>query len=50
MMSIPLELQEEGERAIEENAASAVEFIRDRPLIAVAIAAALGFIIAQVVF
>ena len=49
-MSIPPETRDEGKRVIEEGARSAVEFVSDRPLIAVAIAAGLGFIIAQFVF
>jgi ElaB/YqjD/DUF883 family membrane-anchored ribosome-binding protein len=35
---------------IEEGAASAVDFISDRPLTAVAIAVALGFIVARILF
>ena len=49
-MSIPSEIKEEVERTLENGAKSAVGLINDRPLAAVAIAAAFGFVIARFIF
>ena len=49
-MSVPSDVEDDGKRVVEDVAKSAVEFVGDRPLTAVAIAAALGFILAQVIF
>ncbi len=49
-MSYPSNVEEEGKRAVEERVQTAREFVSDRPLIAVAIAAALGFIVGQFIF
>jgi ElaB/YqjD/DUF883 family membrane-anchored ribosome-binding protein len=50
MMSIPPEITEEGKRLVEEGATSAAEFISDRPLTSVAVAAVLGFFVGLFIF
>ena len=49
-MSFPTEIKDDGEHAVKEAANSAVEFISERPLASVGVAAALGFIIAWILF
>jgi ElaB/YqjD/DUF883 family membrane-anchored ribosome-binding protein len=44
-MPIPPDIEDERNRVIEEGARSAVEFVSDRPLTVVGIAAAFGFVI-----
>ena len=48
-MSIPSELKTQGEYATRETARTAAKYISDRPLTAVAIAAALGFLVTWLV-